>query len=116
MDRLDLVRRQDLDRPEWVGQPPPGELLQTGRGTPGPPTRAVIRLKRSVFRFVHERMLRPGVVADVTSCVAPWVKDRPTGPRAALPVAGVRPWRRDPPDGPPLTTSRGPRVSTSGAH
>jgi hypothetical protein len=27
MDRLDLVRRQDLDRPERVGQPPPGQLL-----------------------------------------------------------------------------------------
>ena len=62
MDRLDLVRRQDLDRPERVRQPPPRELLQTGRGATRPPTRTVMRLRRGsvtgVGDLVHERMLR----------------------------------------------------------
>ena len=58
VDRLDLVRRQDLDRPERVGQPPPGELLQTGRGAARSAARAVMRLGCGGFRLVHERMLR----------------------------------------------------------
>ena len=58
MDGLDLISRQDLDRPKRVGQPPPGELLQSGRGAPRPATRAVVRLGCGGFRLVHERMLR----------------------------------------------------------
>ena len=53
MDRLDMVRRQDLDRPERVRQPTPGELLQTGRGTTRTSTRG-----RHATRALQDRKRR----------------------------------------------------------
>jgi len=40
--RFDGVHREDLDRAERVGQPPPWELLQARRRAPRSPARAVV--------------------------------------------------------------------------
>ena len=49
VDRLDLVRRQDLDRAIRVDQAPPRELADPGRGAPRS-TPGGVGLGRSVMR------------------------------------------------------------------
>jgi hypothetical protein len=101
MDRLDLVRRQDLDGPERVGQPPPGELLQTRRGATGSATRTVERfICQRLGRILwlrHARMLRRAIPErryDLRDAVA-----RPNSPADPWPAwSSVRgaTARRDP--------------------
>ena len=64
VDRLDVVGRQDLDRPERVGQAPPRELGEPGRGAARPAARAVVRAGGSVCSgLVRWLMLRPDATA-----------------------------------------------------
>ena len=74
VDRLDLVGRQDLDRPERVDQPPPRQLRETGRRAARPATRAVVRLGGGglgrISGFVHGCYGAAAARAEAgTSCV-----------------------------------------------
>ena len=66
VDRLDLVGRQDLERPERVDQPAPGQLGETGRGAARPAPRAGARHRdRPAVRIRLRRTGHPP--ADATA-------------------------------------------------